>query len=40
MLKNRHTMIDTTYSLLLDFLNLEIILVERPNDEEENKEEE
>jgi hypothetical protein len=28
-LKNRHTMIDTTFSMLCDFLGLDIMLVER-----------
>lgn len=39
-LKNRRSMIDTTYSLLIDFLGLDIILVERDSEEESNEEEE
>ena len=38
-LENRHSMIDRTYSLLIDFLGLEIVLVEREKDSEEEKEE-
>lgn len=41
-LKNRHTMIDTTFSMLCDFLNLDIMLCERKQveeNEEENGEE-
>lgn len=38
-LKHRHTMIDTTLSLLIDFLNLDIVLIEREKDTEDEKEE-
>jgi hypothetical protein len=37
-LRNRHTMIDTTFSMLCDFLNLDIMLVQRQRDDEENAE--
>lgn len=42
-LKNRHTMIDTTFSMLCDFLQLDVMLVDRKKveeNEEENEEEE
>lgn len=37
-LKNRHTMIDTTFSMLCDFLNLDIMLVERESVEDSDEE--
>lgn len=39
-LKNRHTMIDTTFSMLCDFLNLDILLCERNTVEEDEEDEE
>lgn len=38
-LKNRHTMIDTTFSMLCDFLNLDVMLVDRATDEDEEEDE-
>lgn len=41
-LKNRHSMIDTTFSMLCDFLGLDVMLVDRKKveeNEEENEEE-
>lgn len=38
-LKNRHTFIDTTLSLLCNFLNIDIHFVDKKQDEEENGEE-
>ena len=38
-LKNRHTMIDTTFSMLCDFLGYDVMLIERKKDEEEDEEE-
>lgn len=35
-LKNRHSMIDTTFSMLCDFLDLDIILVERTTEEDDD----
>jgi hypothetical protein len=35
-LKNRHTMIDTTFSMLCDFLGYDIMLVERKKEDEED----
>ena len=35
-LRKRHTMIDTTFSILCDFLGLDIVLVERQKDTEED----
>ena len=37
-LKNRHTMIDTTFALLCDFLGLEICLVEKKEDTDDTNE--
>jgi hypothetical protein len=37
-LRKRHTMIDTTFSMLCDFLNLDIMLVERKPQEEDTSE--
>lgn len=37
-LKNRHSMIDTTFSMLCDFLNLDVMLVNRKKNEEEEEE--
>ena len=37
-LRHRHTMIDTTFSMLCDFLVLDVILVERKEDEEDEDE--
>lgn len=37
-LRNRHTMIDTTFSMLCDFLGYDIMLVDRKSDEEEDEE--
>lgn len=34
-LKNRHTMIDTTFSMLCDFLKIDVMLIERREDKEE-----
>jgi hypothetical protein len=34
-LKNRHSMIDTTFTMLCDFLNLDVHLVERKKEDEE-----
>lgn len=39
-LKNRRSMIDTTYSLLIDFLELELVLVERKKDDDVDDEKE
>jgi len=39
-LKNRHSMIDTTFSMLCDFLKLDITLVEREEEPSEESEEE
>jgi hypothetical protein len=36
-LKNRHSMIDTTFSMLCDFLKLDILLVERKEDDEDEE---
>ena len=36
-LRKRHTMIDTTFSMLCDFLNLDIMLVERKRDDSEEE---
>lgn len=38
-LKNRHSMIDSTLSLLADFLQLDILFVERKTDDEDEVEE-
>jgi hypothetical protein len=38
-LKNRHTMIDTTFSMLCDFLELEVMLTARKKDTGDNKDE-
>lgn len=38
-LKNRHSMIDTTFSMLCDFLKLDITLVEREEETEDAEEE-
>lgn len=38
-LKNRHTMIDTTFSMLCDFLELDVMLVSRKTDEDEEEDE-
>lgn len=38
-LRKRHTMIDTTFSMLCDFLNLDIMLVERQPQEDTEDEE-
>lgn len=35
-LKHRHTMIDTTFTMLCDFLNLDITLTERPKDPDDD----
>ena len=35
-LKNRHTMIDTTFYMLCDFLRVDVMLVERKNDGEKD----
>lgn len=35
-LRTRHTMMDTTFSMLCDFLNLDICLVERPAQDKED----
>lgn len=35
-LKNRHTMIDTTFSMLCDFLKLDIMLINRKEDESDD----
>jgi hypothetical protein len=35
-LKNRHTMIDTTFSMLCDFLDLEVMLTTKKKDTEED----
>lgn len=35
-LKNRHTMIDTTFTMLCDFLKLDVMLIERGDDSEED----
>jgi hypothetical protein len=35
-LKNRHTMIDTTFSMLCDFLGYDIMLIERKKEDEED----
>jgi hypothetical protein len=34
-LKNRHTMIDTTFSMLCDFLGYDVMLIERQNEEDD-----
>lgn len=34
-LRKRHTMIDTTFSMLCDFLNLDVMLVDKEESEEE-----
>jgi len=34
-LKNRHSMIDTTFTMLCDFLNLDVHLVERKGEEKD-----
>lgn len=39
-LKNRRSMIDTTFSMLCDFLNLDVMLVDRKKVEDEEDEEE
>jgi hypothetical protein len=39
-LRKRHTMIDTTFSLLCDFLDLDIRLIERDKSEESDEENE
>lgn len=36
-LKNRHSMIDTTFTMLCDFLNLDVHLVERKKTEEDEE---
>lgn len=36
-LKNRHSMIDTTFSMLCDFLGYDVMLVERKDDGEEDE---
>ena len=36
-LRKRHTMIDTTFSMLCDFLHLDIMLVERKRDDSEEE---
>lgn len=39
-LRKRHTMIDTTFSMLCDFINVDIMLVERkPQDDSEEEDE-
>jgi len=35
-LKNRHTMIDTTFTMLCDFLQLDVMLIERAKENEED----
>jgi hypothetical protein len=35
-LKNRHTMIDTTFTMLCDFLQLDVMLVNRAQEDEED----
>lgn len=37
-LKNRRSMIDTTFSMLCDFLKLDVMLVERNEEDEEEEE--
>lgn len=37
-LKNRHTMIDTTFSMLCDFLEIDVMLVDRKKEEKEGGE--
>lgn len=37
-LKNRHSMIDTTFSMLADFLKLDILLIDRKEDTEDEEE--
>jgi hypothetical protein len=37
-LKNRHTMIDTTFSMLCDFLEIDVMLVDRKKEENEGDE--
>jgi len=37
-LRSRHTMLDTTFSMLCDFLNLEVMLVSRARDTSTDKE--
>jgi hypothetical protein len=37
-LRSRHTMLDTTFSMLCDFLNLEVMLVSRSRDTSADKE--
>lgn len=39
-LKNRRSMIDTTFSMLCDFLGLDVMLVNRKKDNEEESEDE
>ena len=39
-LKNRHSMIDTTFSMLCDFLGLDVMLVDRKKVEENEEESE
>jgi len=36
-LKNRHTMIDTTFSMLCDFLSLDVILIPRKEEDEDEE---
>lgn len=36
-LRHRHSMLDTTFSMLCDFLNLDVMLVERKEDDEEEE---
>ena len=38
-LRNRHTMMDTTFSMLCDFLGLDILLVSREEESDEDYEE-
>jgi hypothetical protein len=39
-LRSRHTMLDTTFSMLCDFLNLEVMLVSRSKDTSDKEDEE
>lgn len=39
-LKNRKSMIDTTFTMLCDFLNLDVLLIDRAASEDEEDEEE
>jgi hypothetical protein len=34
-LRHRHSMLDTTFSMLCDFLGIEVLLIERKEDDEE-----